>query len=32
MGRYRRKGNPAKSKHISKARRTRRYKRDMDQI
>ena len=32
MGRLRRKGNPAKDKHISKKHRTRNYKRDIDQI
>ena len=32
MGRVGRKGNFAKAKAVKKARRTRRYKRDIDQI
>lgn len=32
MGRLRRKGNPAKNKSLYKAKRTRNYKRDLDQI
>ena len=32
MGRLRRKHNVAKDKEIKKARRTRHYKRDLDQI
>jgi len=32
MGRYRRKGNLAKHKQIKKAKKTKRYTRDIDQI
>ncbi len=32
MGRLRRKGNPAKNKASYRAKRTRNYKRDLDQI
>lgn len=32
MGRYKRKGNFSKNKAISKARRTRNYRKDIDQI